>query len=376
MRRFYDGKIPKGQFNAELYSKTSDYLFGGFKQHFGNFTADNQAYINVVRSNIFGFSGAKNMSMFKQFAEMTLNPDGSRKPWKKFRDEALALDADYNKNWLRTEYDNVVSSGVMGDKWQSIQETAELYPYLKYTTERDSHVRPEHAAMDGIVLPVNHPFWDNHYPPNGWNCRCDVEQLAEMDVEEGEDRVSTEEEYTNASRAAKVPKDFQRNVGKTGVVFDANHPYYGNMPQGQLKAEEHYGLPSPDKMPRGPLAKQTTPEQFNQWLADKLADRAELAITGADGLTVARITKTNAKQAIGKLRADFGTELENVIRNADEVWSNQLPGERYAQDFFITYLKWFEDVVIFARVEPDGTLAQYGTATNANLYRVGQLLKR
>lgn len=34
--------------------------------------------------------------------------------------------------------------------------------------------RPQHVAWDGLVLPVEHPFWATHSPPNGWGCGCYV----------------------------------------------------------------------------------------------------------------------------------------------------------------------------------------------------------
>ena len=48
---------------------------------------------------------------------------------------------------------------------------------LQYRTQRDEKVRPEHAALDRVTLPMSDPFWEEYYPPNGWNCRCTVVQV-------------------------------------------------------------------------------------------------------------------------------------------------------------------------------------------------------
>lgn len=34
--------------------------------------------------------------------------------------------------------------------------------------------RRQHLSWDGLTLPYNHPFWDKHFPPQGFGCRCDV----------------------------------------------------------------------------------------------------------------------------------------------------------------------------------------------------------
>jgi SPP1 gp7 family putative phage head morphogenesis protein len=47
-----------------------------------------------------------------------------------------------------------------------------LVENLTYTTAGDDAVRDEHAAWDGICLPKDHEFWNDHTPPCGWNCRC------------------------------------------------------------------------------------------------------------------------------------------------------------------------------------------------------------
>lgn len=58
----------------------------------------------------------------------------------------------------------------------AIQEI--LWGY-KYVTVGDDRVRPTHAAMDGVTLPKDDPFWDVNYPPCGWACRCQALPILE-----------------------------------------------------------------------------------------------------------------------------------------------------------------------------------------------------
>ena len=46
--------------------------------------------------------------------------------------------------------------------------------YFVYIAVMDSLTRPAHAKHHMIILPKNHPFWQTHYPPNAWNCRCKI----------------------------------------------------------------------------------------------------------------------------------------------------------------------------------------------------------
>lgn len=74
------------------------------------------------------------------------------------------------------------SKAVAAGRWEQVQRVKTLRPYLRYVTMDDQRVRPEHALWHGIVLPVDHPFWQTHWPPNGFNCRCTVQSLNERDL--------------------------------------------------------------------------------------------------------------------------------------------------------------------------------------------------
>lgn len=58
-------------------------------------------------------------------------------------------------------------------KFEEEQLVDEIWGY-KYVTVGDVRVRPEHAVLEGTVLPKDDPFWLKFYPPNGWSCRCQV----------------------------------------------------------------------------------------------------------------------------------------------------------------------------------------------------------
>jgi SPP1 gp7 family putative phage head morphogenesis protein len=43
-----------------------------------------------------------------------------------------------------------------------------------YSTVGDDRVRDEHWEMEGFTAPKNDRIWNDWWPPNGWNCRCQL----------------------------------------------------------------------------------------------------------------------------------------------------------------------------------------------------------
>lgn len=84
---------------------------------------------------------------------------------------------------LRKIFDVNLRTACAHGQWQKIERVAEARPYLRYIGVLDARIRPEHRAWHGTVLRWDHPWWRTHYPPNGWRCRCTVQQLSEDDLE-------------------------------------------------------------------------------------------------------------------------------------------------------------------------------------------------
>jgi SPP1 gp7 family putative phage head morphogenesis protein len=122
------------------------------------------------------FSGMKTFHELNEAFPSLLDENGDRKPFEHFLNDVQKIDSTYNSNYLHAEYNFVQASAQMAAKWERFAEDGDRYN-LQYRTAGDGKVRPEHAALNGVTLPPSDPFWEEYYPPNGWNCRCTVTQV-------------------------------------------------------------------------------------------------------------------------------------------------------------------------------------------------------
>lgn len=83
---------------------------------------------------------------------------------------------------LRTIFDTNIRMSRAAGQWARIQELKDVAPYLRYSAVMDDRTRPLHRQWHGTILPVDHPWWDTHFPPCGWRCRCTVIQLSARDL--------------------------------------------------------------------------------------------------------------------------------------------------------------------------------------------------
>ncbi|MFA5688586.1 MAG: phage minor head protein [Kiritimatiellales bacterium] len=84
---------------------------------------------------------------------------------------------------LKTIYQTNMRTARAAGKWEKIERTKALLPYLRYSLGPSEKHRPEHAALEGTILPADDPWWNSYMPPNGWGCKCWVQQLSEAQAE-------------------------------------------------------------------------------------------------------------------------------------------------------------------------------------------------
>lgn len=103
---------------------------------------------------------------------------------------------------LQTIFWSNVRSARAAGQWERAQRSKRALPFLLYVRTTSKEPREEHLQWVGLILPVDHPFWDAHFPPNGWGCKCSVRQISAREAE----RLLKEPGYTND------PGDFERRT--------------------------------------------------------------------------------------------------------------------------------------------------------------------
>lgn len=119
---------------------------------------------------------------------------------------------------LQLIYETNLRTSQAAGRWKRIQRTKLALPYLLGFTAKDERVRhppkseADHRAFEGILLPVDHPFWDDYFPPLGFRCRCQVVQRSRSQVARLGIGVTPENEL--AERRARLGEPWGFNPGR------------------------------------------------------------------------------------------------------------------------------------------------------------------
>lgn len=167
---------------------------------------------------------------------------------------------------VRLIYDTNLRTSQAVGKWRAAQRTKQFLPYARYSAVLDSRTRPSHAALHGIIRPIDDPFWSQAWPPCGFNCRCIVSQLSRSQAA----RFGGVSGETAAQDALLAAKALSRGPGEfwafnPGAVADA-------------AAVEQVQRTNDRRLPGSPPLQATFQRGASIWLslfADKIAGLLE-----------------------------------------------------------------------------------------------------
>ena len=236
------------------------------------------ALSHSLKYNIAEFSAFKETSFRKQL-EAALTSNGKVTPWSEFKKKADELNVEYNRRWLKTEYDHTVATANMAQQWQDFEADADLYPNLKYVTAGDARVRDEHKILDGLILPINHSFWKTHTTPLDWGCRCNIEQ--------------TDEDVSETIPEIKIKGIFKNNAFYSGNVFN-EIPYADGLSGAEVKEVKS----KTNKYFENTILQKPRKEQFNEIFKKGKGSVLEHSLTkkGDDYTDILKVATAFAKK--------------------------------------------------------------------------------
>lgn len=210
----HDGKLKPEDLDEEMiresYSELNKKARAGYGDDWlkvNNDTGTPDPVILKMQQNLFRFSGAKTLAELEEL-NSRLYKNGKRLGWDEFKQEALKINEQYNLNHAQAEWQTATQAGLHAQNWGEYQRNKKQFPNLKYKTQGDDRVRDEHRQLEGVIAPIDSPFWQKYYPPNGWRCRCYTVQTAEAPTRDIPDEVPG------------VKTEFRINVATGGQVFN------------------------------------------------------------------------------------------------------------------------------------------------------------
>ena len=108
-----------------------------------------------------------------------LQAKGWADKFESLNDDEISVLGDSSR--LKLIYDTNIRQAYAEANYETgINSNAE---FIRYVAVLDERTRFSHASAHGLILPIDDPWWEINYPPNGFNCRCSVMFLTAQSLE-------------------------------------------------------------------------------------------------------------------------------------------------------------------------------------------------
>lgn len=133
--------------------------------------------------------------------------------WGEVVNEATGEIANVGPWRLRTIYETNIQTSYQVGHYRRMMENAADRPWWMYVAVMDRRTRPAHAALNGLTFRFDDPFWNTHYPPSGFRCRCSVRALTD-------DGLESKVKAGEAARRSTVGPDADATLEKVEKPLD------------------------------------------------------------------------------------------------------------------------------------------------------------
>ena len=221
----------------------------------------------------------------------------------------------------RIIYDTNITQAYNAGREQQMQAIKHLRPYGLYRHTSSEHPRLHHLAWDGLIIPLDDPWWDTHSPQNGWRCKCKKYSVTRAEA----DQMWTKNGKTGPDQAPPIVWE-KRWVGK-----NSGNPKLVDVPKGidpgfaynpgKAWHEPSTAQPSIDKYRADKAAQANAPTHFGNFTGQRpdLFKQPPVTITELTGKEFGEsLNKTELAQAADLLLRSV--QKGEGLRNADTGW--------------------------------------------------------
>jgi len=194
----------KGELHPELFKLYNDNFQKAFSM-FDDLKHTDRLFpiAQSFKFNVARFAAFKSWHATKLLKKIKVDKD--------FDTKAKALLNKFNR-WQAAEYNAVVKRARTAKQWEQFKKEAHLYPNLEWLRTRSADPRELHLGYVGIVLPQDHPFWNENQPGCLYNCKCSWKTTDAPVTQEPE-------------KVIPPSKGLGGNPINTRMIFTDEHPY-------------------------------------------------------------------------------------------------------------------------------------------------------
>ncbi len=222
LRRVYEAKNPTGRWiESGMYQAVRDVLEEAVNMGMGDGSQGRVPLDTGLSASLAHsaevFSAFKVHRMQRDMARLLVDDQGNLRSFREWRELVTPISAHQVGPWLETEYSTAVLRAQQAVEWQQFEAEADVLPNLRWVPSTAVHPGADHQVFWNTILPIHHPFWDQHRPGDRWNCHCSLE--------------ATDEHPTAPPKGFELRGNgpqpgLNENPGKTGRLFAQSHPYF------------------------------------------------------------------------------------------------------------------------------------------------------
>lgn len=186
-----------------------------------NLSLGEDPMLHALRHSADVFAAFKVHRAQNDMAARLLDSNGNLKPFEQWAKEVMPIASHQCGAWLKTEYNTAVLRARQAANWQQFLQEKDVFPNLKWLPSTSPHPGADHKPFWNTILPIDHPFWDQHRPGDRWNCKCDLTSTDAPTTPEPKAPVP------DGSPSGNNPqRGLKGNPGKTKAIFSDDHPYF------------------------------------------------------------------------------------------------------------------------------------------------------